>query len=242
MPFPDPVAIYPLNGKSGGKDIGPKSYSDAQLMYLQTAEGPYGEPAGSYELDGDFIEIPNGGNLDTKYSTSILLWVYHEGQAGPILDYEDSNTFNLWLSQKGGFTVQFGGRDKQAANLQKTGSVSSKTWHHVAVVYNYKTGMASVWLNGSLAIEADIGQKELGTDSTVVRMGTLDGVDELFIGRVSCLQFYDVALTGEQIAALMDTCKGDAGRRVKLACLLLVVNECLLLLLLDLCLFGLNVS
>ena len=214
MPFPDPVAIYPLNGKSGGKDIGPKSYSDAQLMYLQTAEGPYGKPAGSYELDGDFIEIPNGGNLDTKYSTSILLWVYHEGQAGPILDYQDSNTLNLWLSQEGGLTVEFADRNKQAAisKAQKTASVPSKSWHHVAVVYNYKTGMASVWLNGSLAIEADIGQKELGTDSTVVRMGTLDGVDELFIGRVSCLQFYDVALTGEQIAALMDTCKEDSGR------------------------------
>ena len=209
------MAVFPLNTKVGGKDIGPNSYAPAQLEGVKPAPGPYGEPAGSYELDGDFIEIPNGGNLDTKYSTSILLWVYHEGQAGPILDYQDSNTLNLWLSQEGRFTIQFADRNKQAAisKAQKTASVPSKSWHHVAVVYNYKTGMASVWLNGSLAIEADIGQKELGTDSTVVRMGTLDGVDELFIGRVSCLQFYDVALTGEQIVALMDTCKEDAGRR-----------------------------
>ena len=215
MNIPDPVAVFPLNTNVGDKDIGPNSYAPAQLKAVKPAPGPYGEPDGSYELDSGFIEIPNGGNLDTKYSTSILLWVYHEGQAGPILDYQDSNTLNLWLSQEGGFTVEFADRNKQAAisKAQKTASVPSKTWHHVAVVYNYKTGMASVWLNGSLAIEADIGQKELGTDSTVVRMGTLDGVDELFIGRVSCLQFYDVALTGEQIVALMDTCKEDAGRR-----------------------------
>ena len=208
--------MYPLDGESGGRDVGPQELPAAQFDSLATATGPRGHPSGSFQLRGGHVEILNDGSLDTRRSTSILLWVYHEGQAGPIVDYQEVKTPNLWLTKEDAFSVQFTNRDRTEPLVKalETPRVPPRTWHHLAAVYDYPTGTASVWLNGTLISSADIGQKELATDTKVVRMGALFGVAEIFTGRVSCLQFYDVGLTGEQISALMEKCKKDPGRKV----------------------------
>ena len=206
--LPPPIAVYPLDGESGGRDAGPSKFPAAKHHSVFPAIGPYDRIDGSFELQGDFIEIPNNGNLDTRRSTSILLWVYHEGHSGPVLHYGDNDggaTVEMWLSKDGEFTVEFADRnkDKASSKMLTTSGVPSKTWTFVAIVYDYQTGVASLWLNGRLDVEENIGQRELATDSSVVRMGTLSGEDNIFLGRVSTVQFYNVALRGAQISVLM---------------------------------------
>ena len=202
------MAVYPLNGESGGRDVGPNKFPAAKHDYVFPATGPNNRINGSFGLEGDFIEIPNNGNLDTRRSTSILLWVYHEGQSGPVLHYGDNDggaTVEMWLSKGGEFTVEFADRnkDKASSKMLTTSSIPSKMWTFVAIVYDYQTGVASLWLNGRSDVQENIGQRELATDSSVVRMGTLSGEDSIFLGRVSTVQFYNVALSGAQISVLM---------------------------------------
>ena len=208
------MAFYPLNGRVQGRDLGPKSHTDAQVMYLSTSVGPYGQSDGSYIMDGDFMEIVNGDNLDTRLSTSILLWVYHEGQAGPIVHYGDvERTVKIWLTPEGAFSVVFANRDKDAAPSKAviTPAVPARTWHHVAAVYDHVSGVASVWLNGTLEFREKIGQKELATDSRSVYVGAVTFEAPAFLGRVSCLQFYDLALPKQGVSAGMEWCKGVSG-------------------------------
>ena len=214
---PTAVAIFPLNGQLEGKDVGPRFLPAAGVLYLETAAGPYGRLRGAYMMKGDYIDIPNDGNLDTKLSTSILLWVYHEGRPGPIVHYgerESERTVKIWLTPEGAFSVVFANRDKDAAPSKAviTPAVPARTWHHVAAVYDHVSGVASVWFNGSLSVEEDIGQMELATDSSEVRIGALDTGGKEFWGRVSCLQFYWAALTQRTVVELMHYCKDEAGK------------------------------
>ena len=220
--LPLPVAVYHLDGVSGGRDVGPNKFPAAKHDDVFPATGPNNRINGSFALQGDFIEIPNNGNLDTRQSTSILLWMYHEGQTGPIVHYglyRYPLTLRMWLNRAGGVRVEFVERSKESgvamAMTLTTQPIAPRTWHHVATVHDYSTGTASVWLNGTLVVVYNIGRKELATDTRVVRMGALAGDNDRFIGRVSCLQFYKVSLTEEQITELMTKCRAGPGNALQ---------------------------
>ena len=67
-------------------------------------------------------------------------------------------------------------------------------WHYVGASYDYTTGMASLWANGVRVLEKNIGAGiTLGTQDNV-RVG-VRAKDR----RIAAIQFYDVALTAEQI-------------------------------------------
>lgn len=208
---PPPLAIYPLNAQYGGQDIGSNSNPDAKLSNAPAAAGPYGKTDGSIQLRGQtnsVIEIPNGGSLDTRRSTSILIWVYHEEEDGPIVDYSAFKTVNLWLARERFFEARFYNRDKRQGivKTQTSMEVPPNTWNHVAATYDYASGKARLWVNEQREDEADLGVFELATDSAVVLMGSLEGLPYYFKGRVACLQFYDKALTKEQLAIAKRAC------------------------------------
>lgn len=212
--LPLPIAIYPLNAKHGGKDIGPNSNQEAKLSIAPPVAGPYGKSDGARQLKGrpdSYIEIPNEGSLDTRKSTSILVWVYHENANGPIVDYEANKPVNLWLYNSK-YRLQFMNRDRSAptVNSQTSRAVLPNIWNHVAATYDYDIGIAKLWVNEKLEDEADIGIKELATDSFSVLMGRLEGLPFYFKGRIACLQIYDKALTMEQIEIAKYAC--DAGK------------------------------
>lgn len=212
--LPDPLAIYPLNAKHGGKDTGPNSNRAAKLSNAPPVAGPYGNSDGSRQLKGrpdSYVEIPNEGSLDTRKSTSILVWVYHERMDGPIVDYEANKPVNLWLYNSK-YRLQLMNRDRSpsAVNTLTSSTVLPNAWNHVAATYDYDSGLAKLWVNEKLEDEANIGINELATDSISVLMGRLEGLPFYFKGRVACLQFYDKALALEQIDIAKRAC--DPGK------------------------------
>ena len=165
------------------------------------------------ELLGDNVEISNEGALDTRRSVSLLMWVNHRGSRGPILHYYSDgrqvlDAFSLWLTSSGSFEFSLAHHDMYMGNPVRlvTPAVAQNVWHHVAAVYDYMSGVASVRVDGNLVVDQNVGQMDLATESKVIYVGFMPGVDYVFEGMLSCVQFYGSALTQPEIVALMDTC------------------------------------
>ena len=80
------------------------------------------------------------------------------------------------------------------------------SWNFIGTTYDYKTGIATVWVNNGTVMHKSIGAKtELATQNDV-RVGASSNQENHFCGRVSCLQFYDQALSVDQIIEAKARC------------------------------------
>lgn len=61
--------------------------------------------------------------------------------------------------------------------------------------------MAQLWHNGKMVKSRNIGNIELATQYSL-RIGSRDGDDRHFAGKITCLQIYDKALDESQIGNL----------------------------------------
>ena len=78
--------------------------------------------------------------------------------------------------------------------------LATHRWHYVGASYDYTTGMASIWANGVRVLEKSIGAGiTLGTQDNV-RVGVRAKDPRYLTARIAAMQFYDVALTAEQIS------------------------------------------
>ena len=119
---PDLVAFYPLNAAYGTKEIDNR-VAQGVPSGVSLAPGPDGTAGSSYEFAGtanSYIEFPNsqGGPLDVRYSMTMLSWVYHQGQDGPLFNYKTSG-------QLGGAPV--GGSRETFCPLYQTRLLLSQT-------------------------------------------------------------------------------------------------------------------
>ena len=71
-------------------------------------------------------------------------------------------------------------------------------WHHVGASYDSKTGTTSLWLNGERVAQQNIGVITIATQDNV-SVGVMGGHTTFLTGRITAIQFYDGALTAEQI-------------------------------------------
>ncbi|XP_035681309.1 uncharacterized protein LOC118419112 [Branchiostoma floridae] len=90
------VGLWPLNGQYGASDITGNG-NNGTATGTQLAPGPFGDADGAFLFSGtenSYIDIPNNGRLDVRYSFTILAHIYPTGEAGPIFDYVGNN--NAW--------------------------------------------------------------------------------------------------------------------------------------------------
>ncbi|CAH3033833.1 unnamed protein product [Porites lobata] len=205
--LPVPAALYPLNGLHGTRDISANKNSPGIPSGVHLAPGPYGNPQGSYQFSGSstsYIEIPNNGGLDTRYSITILAWVNRENNQGPIFNYNTQRPieFHFW--------IWMGSGNAYASNPHWISTTHSPmapyTWYYIGITYDYSSGIAQVWLNGeakSKVTVSDPGSFEITTRSDV-RMGALQNDHRYFKGRVCCLQVYNTALNEQEIIAMQN--------------------------------------
>ena len=75
--------------------------------------------------------------------------------------------------------------------------LQANAWYHFATSYNHLTGIAELWVDGKLAAKTKLDV------SSAAELYTLYWVEVgfKFPGRIAQLQFYDVALTGDQFKA-----------------------------------------
>ena len=150
--LPVPVALYPLSGRYGTCDITPNKNPLGITRNVHLAPGPDGRPQGSYQFSGRFtsyIEIPNNGGLDTRYSITLLAWVNYES-TGPIFSYGLTDWgFHVWIVS-GAYFYAYSPNWKSG---HKVTPQLSQSWQYVGVSYDFSSGVMRLWVNGEIAYE-----------------------------------------------------------------------------------------
>ncbi|XP_078361224.1 uncharacterized protein LOC144645505 [Oculina patagonica] len=207
LAIPMPVALFSLSGTNGTADMSPNGATKAVSNNITFAPGPLGNPNGSFFFSGDvnsYVELKNTGELDTRFSISVFAWVYFDNNDGLIFKYGCS----MRVSQSTlAIEVQYIDR-KTSKNhkLHKENVLEGNAWNFVGTTYDYHTGLATVWVNNNIVILSSIGAKmELATQSNV-RVGASRNQKTHFRGKISCLQFYDQALSVDQIIKVKERC------------------------------------
>ncbi|CAH1244449.1 PKD1 [Branchiostoma lanceolatum] len=218
------VGLWPLNAESGASDVTGNG-NDGVATGTQLAPGPFGDTDGAFLFSGtadSYLDIPNNGRLDVRYSYTMLAHVYATGSSGPILTYvTDNNDFGVhWFQMDPQQVINrvVARHGINSSPYPQTSVLNQNAWSYVGTSYNSVTGMAALWSNGQLVAETYVGVAELKTQYPIrVAVRVRDGDPRFFAGRIACLQLYNYAMTPGQIEAARDKCKAsdEEDERVK---------------------------
>ena len=205
LAVPEPVAFYPLNARytaAEKENRQPKGI----LGDVAITNGPYNEQGGAYMFYGtasSYIEFRNDGGLDTRLSITLMCWVQHRGQNGPLFRYGQPESGVGMFIVDGKLTNKIIKRSFQSLGSLETPEVlQAGKWVHVAASYDHSTGNNSLFINGHFSISKNINKGyEIETTSQRVLMGTRGHEGWHFKGKIAEMKVYDVALNEEQIQA-----------------------------------------
>jgi len=163
--------------------------------------GPYNEPGGAYMFYGtesSYIEFPNDGGLDTRFSITMMCWVQPSGQDGPLFSYgKDGRGVQISIAQ-GRFSLTLS--DLPVSGLSSAEVLPTELWVHVAATYNYHTANGSLFINGHLNALSHIRTRyAIATNADKVRIGVRGNDNRYFKGKIAEMKVYDVALNEAQI-------------------------------------------
>lgn len=203
------VAIFPFSKASRGRELRNRS-PPARYLNVVYMSGPDGLPYGSYYFHGrrnSYVEIPNRGRLDVRSCVTILAWIYHQGRAGPIVNYKRNGWgVHFWMVSPKTLFVRYTQRiGRRFTHALAYRGVRPHTWQFVGTSYNRNTGVAKLYINGKMVARRKIGKISLATNYEI-RVGARQGDRRYFRGRIACLQFYSAALTTNMIRRRMKAC------------------------------------
>ena len=207
----NPKAFFPLNGQYETTDISHSHNLQGNAFGVELATGPDGSTGGSYQFSGNlssFINFPNNGGLDTRYSMTFLAWIYHEQAEGQIFYYDGhpQNGVRFMLADDGRFRASLRSSTFSYLKAISSSILEPKTWHFVGTSYNYVSGEFILWINGSINKKNVIDSpSELATQQSVM-MGAVPEQVGKYKGRISCVQLYDRVLTEHEIEDAKQSC------------------------------------
>ena len=160
-----------------------------------------------YGRSNSYIQFPNRGRLDTRLSITLLAWIKHQGRGGPIFNYMPNGWgVHFWMVAPrtlfARFTRRRGRRFTRAVSSR---TVRYRTWEYVGATYDYRSGIAKLFVRNRFVASRRIGRIRLATNYPV-RMGARVGDGRYFRGSISCMQVYKKALTAGQIIARRTRC------------------------------------
>lgn len=205
---PLPVALYFLSGTNEIVDLSPNGITKAVSSNITLAPGPFGNLNGSFlfnSSDSSNVELKNNGELDTRFSISAFAWVHLDNSgSGPIFE----NGCSMWVFHSTlGVEIRY--IERESSNiylLHKEGVLKGSAWNFIGTTYDYHTGLAAVWVNEIMVMQRSIGTNvQLATKGNVT-IGASNDHEMQFRGRISCLQFYNQALSMDQIMKVKTRC------------------------------------
>ena len=199
---PEPIAFYPLNVSYNATEKKNRQRSGI-VGDVAITSGPYNEPGGAYMFYGtvsSYIEFANKGDLDTRFSITLMCWVQPGGQDGPIFSYGVSGDTVCIKIEDGKFFNRIVKRSFQTLTTLITAEVlQAGKWAHVAASYDHNTGNNSLYVNGHLRASQNIGTGyQIATATQKVRMGVKEG-NSYFKGKIAEMKVYNFALNEPQI-------------------------------------------
>jgi len=179
------------------------------LRNVGITDGPYNKPGGAYMFHGtrdSYIEFPNNGGLDTRFSITLMCWVEPKEQdaSGPLFMYTSLfGPLGVYLDifyNKVEIVIVKHTSFQSHTYLTTAEVLPAREWVHVAGSYDNNTGINSLYINGHLKASQNIGTGySIETTSHRVRMGADDGFLPFFKGKIAEMKVYDVALNEAQI-------------------------------------------
>lgn len=154
-----------------------------------------------------YIEFPNRGKLDTQFSITLLAWIKHNGRAGPIFNYKVNGWgVHFWMISPRTLFVSLNRRiGRRAPRTLSSRTIRYRNWEYVGATYNYRSGIARLFVKNRFVASLPIGRFRLATNYPI-RMGARKGDGRYFRGSISCMQVYNKALTVGQILARRTRC------------------------------------
>ena len=204
LAVPEPVAFYPLNAsyKTEEKE---NRQPDGLPGDVAITNGPYNEPGGAYMFYGtvnSYIEFPNKGGLDTRFSITLMCWVEPGGQDGPLFNYGVSKWGVHMKIVEGKLLIRIVERSSfnQLTSIITHEVLPIGKWVHVAASYDHGSGSSSLYINGHLRTSHDIGRGyQIATHTQNVRMGSSSCRDGNFEGKIAEMKVYKVAMNEAHI-------------------------------------------
>ena len=168
----------------------------------------YGSSPSTLMLDGatsfkgsqdSYFGVPADAVFDTQYHLTILLHVYATS-AGDLLHFVGGDVRLSLVDNSGNLDLEFTvePRDGVAANgVVAVGNFPVDTWTYVAATYDYNTGSATLYKDGSLS---DTLPTALSSSSEINTIGDL-AVGKNFTGSIHCVRLFDRVFGGSEITA-----------------------------------------
>lgn len=207
---PTPVVLYPLNKRYRGiEKLGRNP--PAILSRVRLVPGPDKRPGSAYELKGkpdSYIKIRNRGRLDTSKAMTVLIWALPKNRMGPIVQFADKGVaVRLWMMRRNMVFAEFVTRQsrRKLPYLASVDGVLPWKWNHFGMSYDKASGKATLFVNSKPVVRKKIGYFDLSTNHDVY-LGARPGDKQYFRGRVSCLQFFDKALSSHQVKKMEKKC------------------------------------
>lgn len=214
-----PVVVYPFNKRYRGiEKLGRNP--PAILSGVRLANGPDKRRGTAYEFTGrpdSYIKIRNAGRMDTRKALTILIWVLPKNRIGPIVQFADKGfAVRLWMMRRNMVFAEFVTRQsrKKMPYLASVDGVLPWKWNHFGMAYDKTTGIATLFVNSKPVLRKKIGSFDLATNYDVY-LGARPGDKQYLRGRVSCLQFFDKALSSHQVAQMEKNCLRAPGELLK---------------------------
>ena len=211
--FAKPLAMFPLNADCQHLEY----FSQKEMAIVSDiypGPGPEGHPQGSLQLkdiSDSFIVIPNlsGGLVDAEKSITLLAFIYPLRESRMMISYHPDG-LGVQLAcefddEIGKLTASFIQRDLMPAEMPITAKVLEyNEWNFVGASYDFETGMAILWHNGSVVKSANIGKGLSLATQFDIKISVTDSSssENKFSVRVSHLHIYGEALTSENIQAI----------------------------------------
>jgi hypothetical protein len=160
-----------------------------------------------------FLNVGLGGGF------TIELWIKPAalGQPQPLLEWNNRQGVvgvQFWISTGSGAGSLFAALIDQSGAAyhlsSAAGILRTDAWQHVALSYDKTSGMARLYLNGSVVAQANIGSRPLQTsyDLFFGRRVAVSGTNYRYTGGMDEMCLFDRALTGIEIQAIVDAGTG----------------------------------
>ena len=202
--MPEPVAFYPLNARYKAAEKENRQPNGILGNVGITAGGAYM----FYGTASSYIEFPNNGGLDSRFSITLMCWVQPGGQDGSLFTYTVYPSGNFGVVMRivnGTFFIKIVKHRpfQELPHIVTAEVLPVGKWVHVAASYDHNTGNNSLYINGHLKASQYIGTGyEIATASQKVRMGVSENT-RYFKGKTAKMKVYNVALNEAQIKTFL---------------------------------------
>ncbi|XP_070558808.1 uncharacterized protein [Ptychodera flava] len=207
---PIPVAFWPLDKNAKLKDASGNSNHGVNGGGAILVPDAKGTLAGAYQFTGSagsYVEFPNDGAYDTRYSIHMLMYIYPQGTFGPTFNFKRDGWRVHTFGGNTGHYAMFIERNRLTHTITLYVEIlQENNWNFIGASYNYNTGTGKLWVMDQVVASANIGIIELATNYEA-RMGKQEADGRFLEAMISCMQVYDRELSQLEILEAESMCK-----------------------------------